>query len=192
MRLFVAIDLDDAARVAIADEQKRLMRAFGRSDRSLRGVRPEQMHLTLVFIGNIDDGRTPSLMDAMREDIGMTPFTIAFARTGVFPPHGAPSILWLGVSHGASDAVSVQRIVADRLEKFGVERERRAYYPHLTLGRWRASRASDRRRAAEASRVSEVARIDVEAVTLYRSHFGTPGRGVGDALATARLSGTCR
>jgi RNA 2',3'-cyclic 3'-phosphodiesterase len=186
MRLFAAIDLDDAARAAIADEQRRLMRALGRGDRSLKWVRPEQMHLTLVFIGNVDDGRAPPLVDAMREDIGMKPFTVAFAGTGVFPPHGAPSVLWLGVSRGASEAVGVQRIVADRLEKLGVAREHRAYYPHLTLGRWRASRASDRRRAAEASREDEVARIDVDGVTLYRSHLSSQGSTY-EALARARL-----
>jgi RNA 2',3'-cyclic 3'-phosphodiesterase len=186
MRLFVAIDLDDPARAAIADEQKRLIRTFGRGDRSLRWVRPDQMHLTLVFIGNVDDSRSPPLVEAMRQEIDLPPFTVAFARIGVFPPHGAPSVLWLGVSRGASEAVGVQRIVADRLEKLGVARERRPYHPHLTLGRWKGARASDRRRAAEASRDDEVARIGVDAVTLYRSHLSSQGSTY-EALTRARL-----
>ena len=186
MRLFVAIELDDAARAAIADEQKRLMRALGRADRSVRWVKAEQIHLTLVFIGNVDDGRAALIVDAMRDDFHVTPFTIAFARIGVFPPHGAPTVLWLGVARGASEAVDVHRNVADRLEKVGVERERRAYYPHLTLGRWRSSRAADRRRVAEASRDDEVARIGVEAVTLYRSHLSSQGSTY-EALSRARL-----
>ena len=186
MRLFVAIDLDDAARAAIADEQKRLTRAFGRADRSLRWVRPEQMHLTLVFIGNVDDTRSTLLVDAMREEVHVAPFTMAFARLGVFPPHGAPTVLWLGVGRGASEAVTVQRLVAERLEKLGVGREQRAYSPHLTLGRWRTSRASDRRRVADASSDREVARIDVASVTMYRSHL-SPHGSTYEALTRARL-----
>jgi 2'-5' RNA ligase len=186
MRLFVAIDLTHAARAAIADEQKRLMRAFGRSDRSIRWVKPEQMHLTLVFIGNVDDERAARIADAMRGDIVVRPFEVGFARTGVFPPHGAPTVLWLGVGRGASETIEVQRHVADRLEELGVERERRAYHPHLTLGRWRSSRASDRRRVVEASRGDEVAQIDVSSVTLYRSHLSSQGSTY-EALTRASL-----
>jgi RNA 2',3'-cyclic 3'-phosphodiesterase len=186
MRLFAAIDLDDTARAAIGHEEKRLMRAFGRTDRSIRWVRPDQMHLTLVFVGNVDDARAQSIVDVMRDDIGVAPFTIGFARIGVFPPHGAPTVLWLGVGRGASETINVQRTVADRLETLGVPRERRAYYPHLTLGRWRASRASDRRSVADASRDDEVARIDVNSVTLYRSHLSSAGSTY-EALTKARL-----
>jgi 2'-5' RNA ligase len=186
MRLFVAIDLDETALETIAGEQKRLMRAFGRSDRSLRWVRPEQMHLTLVFIGNVEDARGATLVDAMRDDIAVAPFTIGFARIGVFPPHGAPNVLWLGVRRGADETVAVQRIVAERLEKLGVPRERRAYHPHLTLARWRSSRASDRQRVIEANRGDEVARVDVSAVTLYRSHLSSKGSSY-EAMTRARL-----
>jgi len=174
MRLFVAIDLDDAARTAIADEQKRLTRAFGRADRSLRWVNAEQMHLTLVFIGHVDEARAAALVDTMSGDIGMSPFAMAFAGIGVFPPRGAPSVLWLGVGPGAREAVDLQRTVADRLEKVGVARERRPYHPHLTLARWRVARASDRR-VVEANRDEEIARIEVASVTLYQSHLSSTG-----------------
>jgi len=186
MRLFVAIDLDDPARAAIADEQKRLMRAFGRGDRSLRWVRPEQMHLTLVFIGNVEEARAAIFVDTMSQPVPMRPFTIGFARIGVFPPHGAPSVLWVGVNRGADDAIAVQRIAAERLEALGVPRERRPYYPHLTLARWRGSRPSDRRRVADQSREEEIARVDVVAVTLYRSHLSSKGSTY-EVLTKARL-----
>ena len=188
MRLFVAIDLDDAARAAIGDEQNRLMRAFGRKDRSLRWVRPEQMHLTLVFVGNVDDGRAASIVEAMEADIAAPPFTIVFARLGVFPPYGAPSVLWLGVAAGVREAIAVQRAVAERLERLDVPRERRPYHPHLTLARWRTSKPSDRRKVAEADRADEAARVGVASVTLYRSSLSAAGPSYA-ALARARLSG---
>ena len=55
MRLFIAIDLDDGARAAIADEQRRLKAAFDDSRSAIKWVRPEQMHLTLVFLGEVPD-----------------------------------------------------------------------------------------------------------------------------------------
>ena|SRR5438876_7884776 len=188
MRLFVAIDLDDAAREAIADEQKRLQRELGRNDRSLRWVRTEQMHLTLVFIGSADDARAAVIIETMASDIPAAPFTIVFARLGVFPPHGAPSVLWLGVSGGAREAVDVQRMVAERFERGGVARERRPYHPHLTLARWRTSKASDRQKVAAADRDEEIARVSAAFVTLYRSQLSSAGPSY-TALARARLSG---
>jgi 2'-5' RNA ligase len=186
MRLFVAIDLDEAARQAIAGEQKRLMRVFGRQDRSLRWVQVDQMHLTLVFIGHVDEERGARIADMMSAEIRLSPFTMSFGRVGVFPPHGAPNVLWLGVAAGAQEAVDLQRVVADRLEPAGVERERRAYYPHLTLARWRMSRSADRVRALDASRDQEVARVTVDSVTLYQSRL-SPAGATYVALARAPL-----
>jgi 2'-5' RNA ligase len=175
MRLFVAIDLDEAARESIAQEQHRLMRVFGRQERSLRWVRTDQMHLTLVFIGNVDEARADGIREMMGSELPLPPFVLAFAKTGVFPPHGAPNVLWLGVARGAEEAVELQRAVVDRLVPLGVERERRPYYPHLTLARWRSSRSADRVRALEASRDEEVARVTVNAVTLYQSRLSPAG-----------------
>jgi len=175
MRLFVAIDLDDVAREAIASEQTRLKRRLGRTDRSLRWARPEQMHLTLVFIGSVDEARAAAIIELMSEDIAAKPFTMSFARLGVFPPHRAPSVLWLGVSDGARDAIELQRIVAERLDPAEVPRERRPFHPHLTLARWRASKPSDRRLVLDASRDAEVARAEVASVTLYQSHLSPSG-----------------
>ena len=64
MRLFVAVDLDENARWAIAAEQKRLMATRAGSSKSLRWVRPEQMHLTLVFVGNVDEAVGSPMVEA--------------------------------------------------------------------------------------------------------------------------------
>src|SRR5439155_5471748 len=123
MRLFVAVELDENARWAIGAEQKRLMSTRAGSSKSLRWVRPEQMHLTLVFVGNVDDAVGASIVDAMSGEVAAEPFTLAFGRLGIFPPRGDPSVLWLGVTDGVREAVALQRAVADRLEPAGVARE---------------------------------------------------------------------
>jgi 2'-5' RNA ligase len=184
-RLFVAIDLDDDARRAIAAEQKRLMREFA-GESLLRMVRPEQMHLTLVFLGEVDDVRAAAIVDAIHGDVKAAPFPIVFAGLGVFPPHGAPRVLWLGVTTGREQAIAVQRQITDRLSRVGIEPEQRAYHPHLTLARWRTSTPSDRRRLLSADRGAEIARVDAMAVRLYQSRLSSSGPSY-TALAQAAL-----
>ena len=175
MRLFVAIDLNDVARRAIAVEQERLAEVLGSSS-SLKWVRPDQMHLTLAFLGEIEGARTAAIIGAMGKDIDeVRPFTIAIAGLGVFPPHGAPRVVWIGLSVGAREAIELQRRIADRLSRVGVALDQRAFHPHLTLARWRQARPVDRRRVAAAERGLEVARVEVERVTLYQSRLSSAG-----------------
>jgi RNA 2',3'-cyclic 3'-phosphodiesterase len=176
MRLFIAIELDDQARVAIAMEQKRLKRILGEDTRStLKWVNPEHMHLTLAFLGEVDDGRSEALIDAMRQPIARPPLTMAFGGIGVFPPHGAPRVLWLGVSAGGPGVIDIQRDVAERLRTLHFELEARPFHPHLTLARWRDSRPSDRRRLTGVDKPDAVARMGAAAVTLVHSRLSSNG-----------------
>src|SRR4051812_7807284 len=144
MRLFVAIELDEAARTAIAEEQQRLAAMFRDRGAAPRLVTSEHMHLTLVFIGEVPQERAQSIVAAASEPIPMPPFAVAFGGIGTFPSRGAPRVLWLGVADGAPEVMRLQSVVVSRLEVAGVARELRPFHPHLTLARWNESRASDR------------------------------------------------
>jgi 2'-5' RNA ligase len=174
MRLFIAIDLDSAARETIAAEQRALARAIG-DDRSLRWVRTDQMHLTLVFLGEVSDAGVPPLVAAIGAPLSTPTFDLGFAGFGVFPPRGAPRVLWLGVKTGASDAVEVQRDIADRVTGAGVEIDTRSFQPHLTLARWRTAPRGEIRRALERLPAVEIARVRVDHVTVYQSHLSSSG-----------------
>ena len=187
MRLFVAIDLDENAREAIGAEQRRLMHALG-TVRSLRWVRPADMHLTLAFLGETDQSRAQAIVGAMGAALAATPFVIAFTGLGVFPPRGAPSVLWIGVGAGRHELIAVERAVADRLERAGVARERRPYHPHLTLARWRESRPSDRQRALAHAPTGAIARARIAGATLYQSRL-SPAGPTYTALTHANLAG---
>src|SRR5580765_4567627 len=173
MRLFIAIELDEPARAAIAAEQQRVVRALGDSARSLKVVRADHMHLTLVFIGEVAEDRAQRIVEAMGRSVPVVPFVMEFGGLGVFPPHGAPRVLWIGVAEGAARATELQAAVADRLAPLGVEKEARPFRPHLTLARWRDGRRSDRPRLPEA--MTTVARTRVEFVTIYQSRLSSAG-----------------
>lgn len=168
MRLFIATDLDQAAREAIAALQWRLRRRVGERS-SLKWTKPEQMHVTLAFIGEADESLSASLIVAMQARPAQRAFDVAFERLGVFPTHGAPKVLWLGVGAGAAEMIALQGEVAARVGRLGVALEGRPFQPHLTLARWRDSRPSDRRAVDEIADVDDVARVRIDHATLYRS-----------------------
>jgi RNA 2',3'-cyclic 3'-phosphodiesterase len=184
MRLFAAVELCDDARAAIASEQEKLATVLGAAARSLRFVRASHMHLTLAFIGEIADARTASIVEAMSADIAQAPFQVDFGGMGTFPRDGAPRVLWLGVVRGAPELIELAALVARRLAAVGVWVEPRTFRPHLTLARWRERSRGGRPRLAESTDL--VARVDVGAVTIFRSRLFPAGPSY-TALASARL-----
>jgi 2'-5' RNA ligase len=175
MRLFVAIDIDEAARKAIAAEQQRIKGEI-ETGSSLKWIRSEHMHLTLAFIGEVEESRAEPLVRAMSAPItGVEPFEIVFGGLGVFPPEGAPRVLWLGVSSGAAQVIDTQAAIADRLARLDVPREPRPFHPHLTLARWRDGRPRDRRRINAVRPSEDIGRTHVNEVTLYESRLSSAG-----------------
>lgn len=187
MRLFIAADLPVAVRDALAAEQARIKAALADSGSSLKWVKPEHAHLTLVFIGNVEDAGVPAVIDAVAADIDLPPFTATFEGAGAFPPRGAPRVLWIGVGSGASELVELQRVIASRIAALGLPVEDRAFHPHLTLARWRESRPADRRRALGVAPRGAVARAHIDGATLYQSRL-SPSGPTYTALARANLT----
>lgn len=198
MRLFLAIELDEAARAAVVSLQRRLLGALGPDAPALRMVRPEQLHLTLVFLGEVSQDRARVLMDVLEPPLTGAPYTLVLGRIGMFPPHGAPRVLWLGTIGGTAETTAVRAAIVSRLALAGTgtgvddrqDAHERAYTPHLTLGRWRDGRPRHRRTLAEgdASATAAVASTRVDAVTLFHSRLGSVGASH-SVLARTRLGG---
>jgi 2'-5' RNA ligase len=188
MRLFIAVDLDDAARTAIAAEQKRIAAAMRDAKSSLRWVQPAHMHLTLVFLGEVSEPQAPGVVDAIGQPVAAAPFDMTLQGLGVFPSRGGPRAFWIGITEGASDLTNLQLEIARRVAGLGIVLESRPFHPHLTLGRWRQSRPSDRRHALAAARPDVVARVAVAGATLYHSRISSAGPTY-TALARANLTG---
>src|SRR5215831_11053764 len=173
MRLFLAIDLDDAARRALEAEHARLARVIRGS--SLKFVRPEHMHVTLVFLGEGAPDRATAVRAAIEVPLDGARFDTVFNTWGTFPARGAPRVLWIGASTGAAEMIALQQQLAARVAAQGIEIERRAFHPHLTLGRWRESRPRDREAVLELPPLRPGVRIFVNGVTLYHSRLSPAG-----------------
>jgi 2'-5' RNA ligase len=176
MRLFVAIELADEARDALAAEQRRLQLECASANRpGLKWLASDRIHLTLVFIGEVDAERAVAIGETFGQPLDVGPFSIAFGGLGMFPPHGAPRVLWVGLLRGARSVIDVQYEMAKRLGRLGIVLEERGFHPHLTLARWRESRTSDRRRIADADRHVPIAAMDVDSISLIQSRLSSRG-----------------
>jgi 2'-5' RNA ligase len=180
MRLFVAVDLASGVRAALAAEQQRLLTELGGSSSTLRLVRPEQLHLTIVFVGEVSDERAAAIGRELQRDVALAPFEVAFGGAGVFPPRGAPRVLWIGIREGASRLARLHEVVAAMLEPLGVERDPRGYSPHLTIGRWRDPQRRSAKREGDlvrrsATREGDLPSFTVREITLYQSRLSSSG-----------------
>jgi RNA 2',3'-cyclic 3'-phosphodiesterase len=185
VRLFVAIALDQASRDRVVAEQRRLVSALGPAARSLRLVGPERLHLTLAFIGEIDERHGVSIARRFGVDIEQPRFTLTLGGAGVFPVRGSSRVLWLGLVDGVGEVAALREHVMRRLGESDLELDRQQFSPHLTLGRWRVGEA--RVRLAPGRSEAGIARVPVNEVTLFESRLAATGSAY-TALAHACLS----
>jgi 2'-5' RNA ligase len=134
LRLFVAVNLSPEIRERLAAAQEHLRRA--RADVSW--VRPENMHVTLKFLGETAEER----LDPLRLALGAVarahaPFRLTVAGVGSFGGR-VPRVVWVGVTDGAEPLTALARRVEAALDELGFAREKRGFTAHLTLGRVRS------------------------------------------------------
>jgi 2'-5' RNA ligase len=172
MRLFVAVNLPKAERQRI----HRAAKDFREHGYPFRWVKPELLHLTLKFLGDIRPDQIPVVEKVLKAIGGSTgPFKMKIGGFGAFPTLRRPRVLWVGVD--PSPALRcLKQDVEWGLSEFGFERETRAFHPHLTLGRSKADGAGPFRgldkMAASRSYSGEVA---VRKVELMESHLSSAG-----------------
>lgn len=131
MRAFIAIDLDPGLKTTVQE----LIRKLEATRADIRWTKPGGYHLTLKFLGHIDDAMTDRVKAILR---GVTSrhkaFPLRLEGTGAFPGERSPRVLWVGISTGP-ELAALQDDLESELGPEGFPREERAFKPHLTLGR---------------------------------------------------------
>ncbi len=191
VRTFVAINLSSEMKERLMDVQQRLRRSA--PPETVRWVRPQGIHLTLKFLGEVPASQIPQITAALREACRVhTPFTFTVGGVGCFPNPRSPRVVWVGVEEESGALVALQKSVEKAMTQLGFPRESRPFHPHLTLGRTRKGlRNTDRRRLGDAiatAGVGLLGEVSVDAVYLMRSDL-RPSGAVYTALAEARLEG---
>jgi 2'-5' RNA ligase len=179
MRLFVAADLDAGAREAVSAAVARL-RARAEGDRrgSTRGVswvEARNLHLTLHFLGEIEEARLPSLADALAPGLGLAPPRVGLGGWGVFPARGAARVIWLGVTAGAEALAFAHAELGRRLSAAGITADARPFSPHLTVGRVKVPSGLLWNRLTAALQPAPAGEWNLRACTLFQSHLSPAG-----------------
>jgi 2'-5' RNA ligase len=170
VRLFVALDLSESVRAAISAFCEKLRLAIP----AARWVRPEGIHVTLKFIGEVNDDRVRPIQSALGKIHSAAPAEMSFRGTGFFPNDRRPRVFWIGIDASPNLAQIASKIEA-QLEPLGIAREARDFSPHLTVARFDNLRGIEKLHAAlRESGPREFGAVKTSEMVLYQSK---PGRG---------------
>jgi 2'-5' RNA ligase len=137
VRLFLAVPLPPEALARLASVAERLQ------GRGLKVVRPEGLHLTLVFLGERDEAEAGAIGELLgAPELAVPRIPSSLGGYGQFPPHGPPRVVYTAVREGAREITALQQALVGVLRRAQVrlEEEARGFTPHLTLARRGAGR----------------------------------------------------
>src|ERR1043165_4841349 len=173
-RTFLGIDVGDEIRSQLVALQDELTAVAG----DVKWVEPENLHITLLFLGEVEQRETADICRAAQKSIqGMPAFNITIAGAGAFPNLRRPRTLWVGVGVGVKEIGAVHDAIEEALMQMGsYRRETRGYVPHVTLGRVRGEGNRDELAKALAARkgwsAGEVMVTNVQVMTSELSSEG--------------------
>ncbi|MFM8270896.1 MAG: RNA 2',3'-cyclic phosphodiesterase [Gemmata sp.] len=132
-RTFIGVGTGDSIRASAAALQKELAKLAS----GVNWVAPESMHVTLLFLGEVDDRELHAVCKAVKAVAAAeAPFTLRVSGVGAFPNARRPKVVWGGVTDGAEPLARLYSALEEEMLELGCYRtEERGYTPHLTLGR---------------------------------------------------------
>ncbi len=133
IRTFIAVDVSPEAK----DTLEWLIGRLKEMERGrIRWGRPQGIHLTLKFLGDVDPDRVKGILEAVEKaSSGMGPFQVALSGVGAFPNPETPRVIWVGLQGQLDSLVSLQQRVEQEMASLGFPKEGQPFSPHLTLGR---------------------------------------------------------
>jgi len=166
MRLFIALDIDDAIRTRIA----RFMEGVSAFAPDARWVKPESLHVTLKFLGEQPDSAVEPIKQAL-SGVQASASEVHFHGYGFFPTAKSARVFWIGLEAGP-ELAALAAAVDSKTASLGIPKEDRAFSPHLTLARGAGGSGSPRQSKADRpNRIFE--RLQEKLAALPAPEFGT-------------------
>jgi RNA 2',3'-cyclic 3'-phosphodiesterase len=176
MRLFVGFEISQAVVTATLDLVQLQTACSALAPRArLTWVTAERLHITIRFIGHVDDARVDKIRAVLEPPLALDPFDLTIAGVGTFPPKGPPRVVWAGLAGGRDQLLALEPNVSERLAGAGVPREKRPFNPHLTLARVRDAVGLRAAPFVGSLRDISLGTTSVDAITLFESRLSPKG-----------------
>lgn len=188
IRTFVAVDVSPAIRAAAA-RQVAALQAIGVD--GYTWVDTDQLHLTLKFLGNIQDTEAPEVCSRVQKAVrSRSPVVLTVQGLGAFPGLDHPRTLWMGITEGVDEIRALQKEIDLALQPMGFPPERNEFSPHITLGRLARGTGGSRLVGEYMSTQLEkrFGTVEVDEVVVYSSFAERKGRSH-TPMATVGLEG---
>jgi 2'-5' RNA ligase len=176
MRVFIAIDIDEDNRAALGNLQQRLQSKVDIKKSDAKWVKPENIHLTLKFLGEIRDEQVVDVCNVVKEVADRhNSFDLDIESVGHFGGRNA-RVLWIGTGKGRENLLQLQKDLEQQLASAGWPPEKRAYSGHLTLCRVRHPKAGFKlAQIAGEYRDFKLGIMPAESVSVYQSELTPAG-----------------
>ena len=141
MRTFIAIELPQE----IKDRLAKLQTLLKKSGADVKWVAAQNIHLTLKFLGEIDEGESIKIAGIIEEIArGSKQFQISLSSLGAFPKIEFPRVIWIAIDKGNKETKKLAKELEEKIEKLGIPKEERSFSSHITIGRVRSLLNKDR------------------------------------------------
>lgn len=189
-RCFIALRIDVASRRRLGEVAKELRALPKSSARKIRPVKPENLHVTLQFLGPTTEPQIPDLLAVLGEvaqDVAAV--TGRIVGLGAFPSRGRPRIVWAGLGEGRAPITELAVRIEEACEIVGFERDGRAKHPHVTIARVEGAKSGGLLTDLLESYASEAfGSVEGESIVLFESELGRGGS-IYTPLRELRLGG---
>lgn len=137
IRTFVAVLISEELRSNVSRVQEEVKKLAP----DVKWVAPENLHVTLKFLGNVEEDALPRVFGAVEDAVGGRPaFDLSLGGLGAFPSPAKARVVWVGVQEGKDELIELARDVDATLGKLGFPKEEKAFKAHITIGRAKQDR----------------------------------------------------
>lgn len=190
MRTFIAITLP----LKIRDYLAQIQEQFKKTQADVKWVQPQNIHLTLKFLGEIDEKKAEKISQILQEVAKNNPvYSIRLTTLGAFPKMKSPRVIWAGMDKGEAETQKIAALLEEKIAKVGIPKEGRAFSCHITLGRTRSNLNLDKLVSElenwAGKNTGQSQEFPVEKLTLFKSTL-TPQGPIYEILKETHLKTT--
>ena len=173
-RVFCAVELPQTARSLVLAHIARIKEKVPHAKASW--ARDANLHLTLKFLGEIPTASVADFSKAVSLAVNrVQPFSIRLEQTGIFPTHGLPRVLWIGINDPSTQLTELHARLEQESSQVGFAKETRPFHPHLTIARLRQSDHARALATAHKQMEFDPVEIDVAELLVIRSELSSEG-----------------